>query len=404
MGKKKLREGNETQYSPATIFVSNLPFSFTNSQLEETFSDVGPIRRCFMVTKKGSTEHRGFGFVQFATNEDANRAIELKNGSSLGGRKIGVKHAMHRAPLEQRRSKGNQAVHSDDIVRTKNDNDGFPSGIIKHEQASNSQEIGRTVETKKAMTHGRSVPNEGISSEKQRVARTIILGGLLNADMAEEVHRHARECGAVCSLTYPLPSEELRHHGLAQDGCKMDASSVLFMSIKSARACVAMLHQKEISGRYVWARQLGGEGSKTRKWKLIVRNLPFKAEINEVKNMFLSAGFVWDVFIPQNPETGLSKGFAFVKFTCKQDAEKAIQKFNGQKFGKRPIAVDWAVPKKVYATGAHSVAASEDGNCCPYEQYIIIFNKIYYKSEARVLYFGRLDADVPQLLGIIIIV
>ncbi|KAA8536069.1 hypothetical protein F0562_028547 [Nyssa sinensis] len=357
MGKKKMTEGGKSEHSPSTVFVSNLPYSFTNSQLEEAFSDVGPIRRCFMVTRKGSTEHRGIGFVQFAVTEDANNAIKLKNGSSVGGRKIGVKHAMHRAPLEQRRSKANP----DDIINTTKDKDHLPSGAVKHKQASDNQEIGKSMEPRKAMTLRKDVADGGSSSEKQRVARTVIFGGLLNADMAEDVHRRTRECGTVCSVTYPLPKEELEHHGLAQDGCKMDASSVLYTSVKSARACVAMLHQKELSGGFVWARQLGGEGSKTQKWKLIIRNLPFKAKENGIKDMFSSAGFVWDVFIPKNSETGLSRGFAFVKFMCKQDAENAIQKFNGKMFGKRPIAVDWAVPKKIYATGAHSVVPSEDG-------------------------------------------
>lgn len=47
--------------------------------------------------------------------------------------------------------------------------------------------------------------------------------------------------------------------GVMQEGCKMDASAVLYTSVKSARAAVAMLHQKEIKGVVIWARQLGGE-------------------------------------------------------------------------------------------------------------------------------------------------
>ncbi|XVF67767.1 hypothetical protein PTKIN_Ptkin10aG0148600 [Pterospermum kingtungense] len=356
MGKSKRSEKRpESEHSPSTVFVSNLPYSFTNSQLEETFSDVGPIRRCFMVTKKGSTEHRGFGFVQFAVTEDANRAIELKNGSSVGGRKIGVKHAMHRAPLEQRRSKATQ----DGAMDTKNDRDGSTSIVDKH--ISNPPKSEKPVQPRKAATLCADLADKENCSEKQRVARTVIFGGLCNTEMAEEVHRRAKENNTVCAVTYPLPKEELERHGLAQDGCKMDASAVLFTSVKSAHAAVAMLHQKEIQGGIVWARQLGGEGSKTQKWKLIIRNLPFKAKLSEIKDMFSAAGFVWDVFVPHNSETGLSKGFAFVKFTCKQDAENAIQKFNGKMFGKRPIAVDWAVPKKLYNGGSNAAVASDDG-------------------------------------------
>ncbi|XP_010254678.1 PREDICTED: RNA-binding protein 28 isoform X2 [Nelumbo nucifera] len=363
MGKKKrmqesgegLKPKEDSGHSPSTIFVSNLPYSFTNSQLEETFSEVGPIRRCFMVTEKGSNAHRGFGFVQFAVMEDANRAIELKNGASIGGRKVVVKHAMHRLPLEQRHSRANQ-VHMND-VKKKDGDENFSSRMVKKEHASKLHTKGTTEEMVVLSDH--AYKTDG--SEKQRVARTVIFGGLLSVDMAEEVHRRTREVGTVCSISYPLPKEELELHGLAKDGCKMNASSVLYASVKAARASVAMLHQQEIKGGCVWARQLGGEGSKTRKWRLIVRNLPFKAKVNEIKDLFASAGFVWDVFVPLNSKTGLSKGFAFVSFTCKQDAENAIKKVNGQMISKRPIAVDWAVPKKIYTTGGNLVETQTDG-------------------------------------------
>lgn len=46
-----------------------------------------------------------------------------------------------------------------------------------------------------------------------RVARTVIIGGILSASTAEEVHRLAKECGTVCSITYPLPKEELEYNG-----------------------------------------------------------------------------------------------------------------------------------------------------------------------------------------------
>ncbi|CAA3021140.1 RNA-binding 28 [Olea europaea subsp. europaea] len=258
---------------------------------------------------------------------------------------------MHRAPLEQCRAKQNQVhaedffeadkdvlaikveklekapnshlkVHFENVIETKNDKDVSATKVEKLERAPNSQVEGKSMKKRKRTMISSSLPDEGIGSEKQRVAKTVIFGGLLNANVVKEVHRQARDC----SVTYPLPREVLQHHGLSQDGCKMDASS-------------------EIHGQSIWARQLGGEGSKTQKWKLMVRNLPFKAEAAEIKDMFASVGCVWEVFIPQNSETGLIKGFAFVKFMSKGEA--AIKKFNRKQF--------------VCTSGSNSVAALEDG-------------------------------------------
>lgn len=110
MGKRKREQklnenGGEDLQGSRTVYVNNLPYSFTNAQLEEAFSQIGPVRRCFMVKPKGSEQHRGFGFVQFAIIEDAKRAVEGKNGSVMDGRKIKVELAKHRPSFQQRRGK-----------------------------------------------------------------------------------------------------------------------------------------------------------------------------------------------------------------------------------------------------------------------------------------------------------
>lgn len=44
------------------VFVRNLAFDTTSSQLEETFESVGPIKSCFVVTDPGTSKSRGYGY------------------------------------------------------------------------------------------------------------------------------------------------------------------------------------------------------------------------------------------------------------------------------------------------------------------------------------------------------
>lgn len=77
------------------IFVGNLPFSTTQSQLRELFEKQGTVRSASLVMDRETGQPRGFGFVEMPAPE-AMRAIENLNGKDFGGRPMRVNEAPER--------------------------------------------------------------------------------------------------------------------------------------------------------------------------------------------------------------------------------------------------------------------------------------------------------------------
>ena len=72
------------------LYVGNLPWTFNNNQLLDTFKPHGSVISAKVVTDKESGKSRGFGFVEMENENDANIAIKKLNGSELNGRKLVV--------------------------------------------------------------------------------------------------------------------------------------------------------------------------------------------------------------------------------------------------------------------------------------------------------------------------
>ncbi len=81
----------------AKVFVGNLEFSVTSEDLRSHFAEVGSVTDAVVVTDKMSGRSRGFGFVEFASEDETKMAIEKLNGSDLKGRKINVSEARPQA-------------------------------------------------------------------------------------------------------------------------------------------------------------------------------------------------------------------------------------------------------------------------------------------------------------------
>ena len=78
---------------PSKLYVGNLPFSVTGDALNEYFSQVGTVEKAVVVTDKFSGQSRGFGFVEMADQESAEKAVQTLNGTDFKGRTIKIDHA-----------------------------------------------------------------------------------------------------------------------------------------------------------------------------------------------------------------------------------------------------------------------------------------------------------------------
>ena len=75
------------------LFVGNLSFQTTDSELQALFEQFGEITRVQIMTDRDTGRSRGFAFVEMTSDEAAAKAIEALNGKELGGRALNVNEA-----------------------------------------------------------------------------------------------------------------------------------------------------------------------------------------------------------------------------------------------------------------------------------------------------------------------
>jgi len=75
-----------------------------------------------------------------------------------------------------------------------------------------------------------------------------------------------------------------------------------------------------------------------------VTNLPEDTKESDVAELFKVFGPVSRIFLAKDKTTGMSKGFAFVNFVYREDAQRAIDKLEGYGYGYLILHLEWARP------------------------------------------------------------
>ena len=85
-----------------SIYVGNLPFSATETELRDLFAAHGTVESVRLMTDRDTGRPRGFGFVEMADG-DAVRAIQALNGVDFGGRSLRINEAQPKGKRPARR-------------------------------------------------------------------------------------------------------------------------------------------------------------------------------------------------------------------------------------------------------------------------------------------------------------
>ncbi|XP_042352256.1 RNA-binding protein 28 [Plectropomus leopardus] len=112
-----------------TIFVGSLPASASNDRLTEIFSEIGPIKQCFVVREKGTEKCRGFGYVTYSMQEDADRAI--KEIKEYDGHRLSISVAKRKVKDKRKTAPKKTAAAPEEPAAESEENPQKPKGFRK---------------------------------------------------------------------------------------------------------------------------------------------------------------------------------------------------------------------------------------------------------------------------------
>ncbi|HPS06409.1 MAG TPA: RNA-binding protein [Kiritimatiellia bacterium] len=83
------------------IYVGNLPYDTSDSDLQQLFAQYGTVASARVVMDRATGRSKGFGFVQMDDRAEAEKAIAGANGYDMGGRALRVNESQPKPPRSE---------------------------------------------------------------------------------------------------------------------------------------------------------------------------------------------------------------------------------------------------------------------------------------------------------------
>jgi len=278
--------------SDVTILVKNIPYSTTEQDLQELFGHYGVVYKVILPPNKA------LAIVEFANAEYAQNAFKAL-----------AYYKFKREPLYL---------------------EWAPSGLIQEDEAPKDE-----------------IKDKGNEMEIDKQTKTLFIKNL-NFETTESTLQKLFEKQKLGKMSIKIVRKDQLSCGYGF--VEFETPDLALNALKKLQHMIVDGHKLELS---VSQRKTEPKENKKKKktnlefensTKIVVRNIPFEATKNEIRDLFKAFGELKTVRLPKKM-SGLHRGFGFVEFVSVEEARNAFETLSNTHLYGRRLNIEWAKPE-----------------------------------------------------------
>ncbi|CAN1307460.1 Polyadenylate-binding protein 2 [Linum perenne] len=369
---------NNLHFATTSLYVGDLDFNVTESQLYDLFSQVGPVVSIRVCRDLSSRRSLGYAYVNFTNAQDAARALDMLNFTPINGRPVRIMYS-HRDPSIRRSGAGNifiknldkaidhKALHETfsafgNILSCKVATDATGQskgyGFVQYDADEAAQMAieklnGMLINDKQVYVGPFLRKQERDSANEKTKFNNVYVKNLGDGVTDDELKKVFGDFGTITSAVVMRDA----------DGKSKCFGFVNFENADDAARAVDALNGKKIDDKewYVGKAQKKSERENELKQKfeqtmkeaadkfqganLYIKNLDDTIVDEKLKELFAPFGTITSCKVMRDP-SGVSRGSGFVAFSTPEEANRALSEMNGKMIVSKPLYVALAQRKE----------------------------------------------------------
>ncbi|KAK1414508.1 hypothetical protein QVD17_30254 [Tagetes erecta] len=366
------------QFVPTSLYVGDLEFNVTDSQLYDLFNQLGQVVSVRVCRDLSTRRSLGYGYVNYMSPQDAARAIEVLNFTPLNGKSIRIMYS-HRDPSVRKSGSGNIFIKNlDKAIDQKALHDTFSTfgnilsckiatdstgqsmgyGFVQYESDESAQQAieklnGMLLNDKQVFVGPFLRKQEREKSADKTKFTNVFVKNLSESTTDDDLHKAFSEYGTITSAVVMRDA----------DGNSKCFGFVNFENTEDAARAVEGLNGQKFDDKewYVGKAQKKTEREQELKQKfeqsmkeavdksqglnLYIKNLDDTVSDESLKDFFVPFGTITSCKVMRDPN-GTSKGSGFVAFSTSEEASRALSEMNGKMIAGKPLYVALAQRKE----------------------------------------------------------